>query len=279
MQGYIDLHVHSNCSDGTFAPEELVAHALKKQLRAFALTDHDSIEGISRAEAAAEGTSLTVIPGIELSTEYQGKDIHILGLGIDPENKAFLDYLRRFQEARDLRNEKMIRRLQEYGVDITPEKMLEQFPDCIWTRSHFALYLQTHGYVKEMWDAFPKYIGNNAPCYVPREGITPRQAVQLVLEGKGHPVLAHPILYRLNPSRLEALVADLTSAGLQGIEAIYSQNRYTDESAMKQLAKRHGLAVTGGSDFHGANKKDIGLGSGKGNLKIPYELWENLASR
>ena len=234
MQGYIDLHVHSNCSDGTFAPEELVAHALKKQLRAFALTDHDSIEGISRAEAAAEGTSLTVIPGIELSTEYQGKDIHILGLGIDPENKAFLDYLRRFQEARDLRNEKMIRRLQEYGVDITPEKMLEQFPDCIWTRSHFALYLQTHGYVKEMWDAFPKYIGNNAPCYVPREGITPRQAVQLVLEGKGHPVLAHPILYRLNPSRLEALVADLTSAGLQGIEAIYTQNRYTDESAMKQ---------------------------------------------
>ena len=279
MQGYIDLHVHSNCSDGTFTPEELVAHALKKQLRAFALTDHDSIEGISRAEAAAEGTSLTVIPGIELSTEYQGKDIHILGLGIDPENKVFLDYLRRFQEARDLRNEKMIRRLQEYGVDITPEKMLEQFPDCIWTRSHFALYLQTHGYVKEMWDAFPKYIGNNAPCYVPREGITPRQAVQLVLEGKGHPVLAHPILYRLNPSRLEALVADLTSAGLQGIEAIYSQNRYTDESAMKQLAKRHGLAVTGGSDFHGANKKDIDLGSGKGNLKIPYELWENLASR
>ena len=279
MQGYIDLHVHSNCSDGTFTPEELVAHALKKQLRAFALTDHDTIEGISRAEAAAEGTSLTVIPGIELSTEYQGKDIHILGLGIDPENKVFLDYLRRFQEARDLRNEKMIRRLQEYGVDITSEKMVEQFPDCIWTRSHFALYLQTHGYVKEMWDAFPKYIGNDAPCYVPREGITPRQAVQLVLEGKGHPVLAHPILYRLSPSRLESLVAGLTSAGLQGIEAIYSQNRNTDESAMKQLAKRHGLAVTGGSDFHGANKKDIDLGSGKGNLKIPYELWENLASR
>ena len=279
MEKLIDLHVHSTCSDGTFTPEELVSYARQKGLAAFALTDHDTTDGIARASAAAAGTSLTVIPGIELSTEYSGSDVHILGLGIHPENRSFQQYLQKFTQSRDHRNEKMIQKLQDYGISITREAMAEQFPDCVWTRAHFALYLKTHGYVKEMWDAFPKYIGDHAPCYVPREGITPFQAVRLILDGGGHPVLAHPLLYHFNREKLDQLVSALTAEGLQGIEAIYSTNRGTDESSMKQLAKRHGLAVTGGSDFHGANKKDIDLGCGKGNLKIPYELWETLEAR
>lgn len=276
MDKYIDLHVHSTCSDGTFTPEELVEYALKKGLAAFALTDHDTTDGIRRAAAAAEGSSLLVIPGIELSTEYHGSDVHILGLGIHPDNPAFRNYLQQFRRSRDLRNEKMIQKLRDYGIDISQDSMKEQFPDCVWTRAHFALYLKSRGYVKEMWDAFPRYIGDHAPCYVPREGITPAQAVRLVRSGGGHPVLAHPLLYHFSREKLEQLVSSLADEGLQGIEAIYSTNRGSDESSMKQLARRHGLAITGGSDFHGANKKDIDLGSGKGNLRIPYELWENL---
>lgn len=274
MEELIDLHVHSNCSDGTYTPEELVTYALQKGLKAFALTDHDTTAGIARAQRAASGTGLELIPGIELSTEYKGKDIHILGLGIDPENTHFQEQLLRFQNARDLRNEKMIEKLREHGIDITLEQMRACFPDSVWTRAHFARYLFDHGYVKEMWDAFDLYLGDHAPCFVPREKVTPFQAVQLIHEGGGYAVLAHPLLYRLGEESLNLLVKTLTGCGLDGIEAIYSTNRFSDETDMRQLARRYGLAITGGSDFHGSNKPSIDLGCGKGNLQIPYRLWK-----
>lgn len=276
MEELIDLHVHSNCSDGTYTPEELVAYALEKGLKAFALTDHDTTAGIARAQRAASSTGLELIPGIELSTEYKGKDIHILGLGIDPENAYFQDQLLRFQNARDLRNEKMIEKLREHGIDITLEQMRACFPDSVWTRAHFARYLFDHGYVKEMWDAFDLYLGDHAPCFIPREKVTPFQAVQLIHEGGGYAVLAHPLLYRLGEEPLNLLVKTLTGCGLDGIEAIYSTNRFSDEADMRQLARRYGLAITGGSDFHGSNKPSIDLGCGKGNLRIPYRLWKTI---
>ena len=276
MEELIDLHVHSNCSDGTYTPEELVAYALEKGLKAFALTDHDTTAGIARAQRAASGTGLELIPGIELSTEYKGKDIHILGLGIDPENAYFQDQLLRFQNARNLRNEKMIEKLREHGIDITLEQMRACFPDSVWTRAHFARYLFDHGYVKEMWDAFDLYLGDHAPCFIPREKVTPFQAVQLIHEGGGYAVLAHPLLYRLGEEPLNLLVKTLTGCGLDGIEAIYSTNRFSDEADMRQLARRYGLAITGGSVFHGSNKPSIDLGCGKGNLRIPYRLWKTI---
>lgn len=276
MEELIDLHVHSNCSDGTYTPEELVAYALEKGLKAFALTDHDTTAGIARAQRAASGTGLELIPGIELSTEYKGKDIHILGLGINPENAYFQDQLLRFQNARDLRNEKMIEKLREHGIDITLEQMRTCFPDSVWTRAHFARYLFDHGYVKEMWDAFDLYLGDHAPCFIPREKVTPFQAVQLIHEGGGYAVLAHPLLYRLGEEPLNLLVKTLTGCGLDGIEAIYSTNRFSDEADMRQLARCYGLAITGGSDFHGSNKPSIDLGCGKGNLRIPYRLWKTI---
>ena len=219
---------------------------------------------------------MELIPGIELSTEYKGKDIHILGLGIDPENAYFQDQLLRFQNARNLRNEKMIEKLREHGIDITLEQMRACFPDSVWTRAHFARYLFDHGYVKEMWDAFDLYLGDHAPCFIPREKVTPFQAVQLIHEGGGYAVLAHPLLYRLGEEPLNLLVKTLTGCGLDGIEAIYSTNRFSDEADMRQLARRYGLAITGGSDFHGSNKPSIDLGCGKGNLRIPYRLWKTI---
>lgn len=273
---YIDLHVHSSCSDGTFTPSELVAYAIKKGLKAIALTDHDTIDGIKEATEAARQTALTIIPGIELSTAYHGKDIHILGLNIDPENLTFQERLKTFQQERDLRNLRMIQKLQENGLHITEKDMAEKFPDSVWTRAHFARFLMDTRQVHTIPEAFNRYLGDHAPCFVPREKVSPFQAVTLIHEGGGKAILAHPLLYHLSPDALEELVTQLAHAGLDGIEAIYSSNKGMDEIHMRSLAKKHGLFFTGGSDFHGSNKPSIDLGCGQGNLKIPAFLLENL---
>lgn len=281
MKDLIDLHVHSNCSDGTLSPEDLVHLAIKKKLRAFALTDHDTTDGIALAQLAIanSNSNLELIPGIELSTNYHEKDIHIVGLDIDKDNVYFQKSLCEFQNSRHLRNLKMITKLQEHGIDITEEKMLASFGESVWTRAHFGRYLQDHGYVSNLWDAFPKYLGDDAPCFVPREKVTPFQGIQLIHEGGGSAVLAHPLSYNLTPDELDTLVAKLTRAGLDGIEVFYSMNRYGDENRMKLLAKKYGLKPSGGSDFHGSNKPSIQLGTGKGNLNMSYDIWKNLSSR
>ena len=277
---YIDLHTHSTCSDGTLTPTELVACAAAKNLSALALTDHDTIAGIPEALAAAATYDLELIPGLEFSTNYNGRDIHVLGLNIRWQDPQFLKELRDFQDTRDLRNRKMIARLQEYNVDISWEQMAAENPDSVWTRANFGRYLLNHGYVHTIKDAFSRYIGDDAPCFVPREKVTPGQAADLIHRAGGFAILAHPILYKLSEEALDALVAHLKNDhALDGIEAIYSTYRWTDESRVRQLARKYALCITGGSDFHGSNKPDIGLGTGRGNLRIPYVLWENLQTR
>ena len=191
MDSYIDLHVHSSCSDGTFTPEELVCYAQKKGLRAFALTDHDTVAGIQRAVDAAAGTELTVIPGVELSSDYKSRDIHILVLGIDRDSRKYSDYLDSFREARGKRNRLMIQKLQEHGVRITEEDMDRVFPECVWTRAHFARFLKDRGFASSMEDAFRRYVGDEAPCFVPKEQPAPEEAVKLILDCGGHPCLLY----------------------------------------------------------------------------------------
>lgn len=280
MKDLIDLHVHSNCSDGTLTPSELVSLAIKKKLKAFALTDHDTTAGIDSAfQAILEADStLELIPGIELSTNYLNKDIHIVGLGIDKDNVYFQETLTQFQNSRYIRNKKMIQKLQEHGIDITEEKMFEAFGDAVWTRAHFGRFIQDAGYVSNLWDAFPKYIGDNAPCFVPREKVTPFQGIRLIHEGGGVAVLAHPLLYPLTAEELDTLVAKLAKAGLDAIEVHYSMNRYGDENRVKLLAKKYGLKPSGGSDFHGSNKPSIQLGTGKGNINMSYDIWKALST-
>ncbi|HIV33807.1 MAG TPA: PHP domain-containing protein [Candidatus Blautia intestinigallinarum] len=276
MGKLIDLHVHSDCSDGTCSPEELVELAKQKGLSAFALTDHDTTEGVARARHAAEGTEVCVIPGIEFSTSYEKRDVHVLGLGIDPEDEYFQENLDRFRNSRDRRNEEMIRKMQEHGISITQEEVEKLFPDAVITRAHFARFLVEKKFVGSTNEAFDRYLGDRACCFVPREKVTPFQAVRLIKENGGYAVLAHPLIYGFSKGKLEELVREMKKAGADGIEAIYSQNRWNDEGEMRALAKRHGLKITGGSDFHGSNKPGIEMGTGKGNLRIPYELWENL---
>ncbi len=273
----VDLHVHSNQSDGSMSPAELVGYAASKQLRAFALTDHDTVSGLAEAKrAAASFPELEVIPGIELSTEYEKRDIHIVGLYLNDRSPAFLAKLRAFQDSRVTRNEKMCRNLREAGIDITFQKLQAAFPESVITRAHYARYLLSAGYVQSLPEAFDRYIGDHTRYFVPREKVTPVQAVQLILQADGIPVLAHPTLYHMSDARLETLLALLKDAGLIGMECIYSTFTAAQERDMKRLADRFGLAYSGGSDFHGKAKPGLDLGTGFGKLFVPESILDNL---
>lgn len=268
----IDLHTHSTESDGTLTPQELMTHAKEAGLSAIALTDHDTIGGIAKARPVAEALGLELVPGVELSTDYEGKEVHILGYYIDEKKPEFLAQLKDFVDGRDRRNEKMTARLRQEGFDITMEGLYAEYPDSVITRAHFARYLVEHGFVKDRETVFAKYLGDNCRCYVPREKITPFEAVRLIRLGGGLAFFAHPVLCHMNHDRLRSFVKALKDAGLAGMEAVYSMNTPGDEANMKKLAHEFDLLISGGSDFHGSNKPYIHLGSGKGNLSIPYDI-------
>lgn len=268
----IDLHTHSTESDGTLTPQELMQLASDIGLSAIALTDHDTVGGLSKAKPVAESLGIELVPGIELSTDYNGTEVHMLGFYIDDTNPAFLKKLQEFIDSRNLRNEKMAFLLQKEGFSITLEDLYREYPDSVITRAHFARYLVEHGYVKDRDTVFRKYLGDNCRCYVPREKITPFEAIDLIHLGGGLAFFAHPVLCHMNHDRLRFFVRDLKEAGLTGMEAVYSMNSPGDERNMKKLAQAFDLLISGGSDFHGENKPYIHLGTGKGNLRIPDSI-------
>ena len=279
----VDLHVHSTRSDGTYSPKELLDYAIEKGLTAMALTDHDTVDGLPELLSYAESlrAELTrkvpeIVPGIELSTEYQGRDIHMVGLYIDYESEHFRKYLQDFVDSRNTRNLKMCELLRDAGIDITYEALTEEFPDSVITRAHYAKYMLNHGYIKSMKEAFERYVGDHCPCFVPREKVTPAQGVKLILEAGGIPILAHPILYHMSDTRLDTLVAELKEAGLMGIEAIYSTYNAAEERQIRTLAAKYDLLISGGSDFHGDNKPGLDLGIGYGKLYVPDSVWETI---
>lgn len=287
----VDLHVHSTSSDGTYSPTELVDYAMEKNLKAFALTDHDTVDGLTeaisyadrlRAQCAASADTQPaqnvpeIIPGIELSCEYEGSDIHILGLFIDYNTPTFLSYLDQFVKSRDLRNQKMCTLLQEAGIPITYEALMQEFPHSVITRAHYAQYMLKHGYTTSMKEAFVRYIGDHGSCYVPRQKVSPAQAIQLILEADGIPMLAHPILYGMSASCLDRTVGQLKEAGLMGIEAFYGTYTPADERQILSLARKYNLLISGGSDFHGGNKPNLDLGTGYGRLHVPDSVLEDL---
>ncbi|QHQ61193.1 PHP domain-containing protein [Anaerocolumna sedimenticola] len=281
---YIDLHVHSNVSDGTLTPSEVVNLAVKSQLAAIALTDHDTLAGIQQAQAAAlseteAGNPIQVIPGTELSVFYRKRDIHILGLFVDGNNTILYQALENARLKRDERNEKMTANLRSAGIDITVDKLRQEEGEAVLTRAHFAKFMVKYGYCKSMQDAFTRYLNDDSPYYVPREYLSPAEAIDLIHTAGGLSVAAHPLLYKYTLEEVEQMVSYLSDRGLDGIEAIYSTNTGFDEGRMIHLANKYNLVITGGSDFHGANKPDISLGSGRGNLKIPYSILEKLEDR
>lgn len=275
----IDLHTHSTESDGTFTPEALIQLASDTGLSAIALTDHDTVGGLKRAGAAANALGIELVPGIELSTDYNGTEVHMLGFYIDESSPVFQKKLQTFLDSREVRNEKMAFLLQKEGFDISIEKLYQAYPESVITRAHFARYLVERGAVKDRDTVFRKYLGDDCRCYVPREKITPFEAIELIHLGGGLAFFAHPVLCHMNFDRLRSFVKDLKESGLTGMEAIYSMNTPGDERNMKRLAKEFDLLISGGSDFHGENKPYIHLGTGKGNLHIPYSVLEDIKKK
>lgn len=279
----IDLHVHSTKSDGTFSPKELVDYAMQKNISAFALTDHDTIDGLDEiidyANLLREKNVKNVpeiIPGIEFSTEFEGKDIHIVGLYINHKAECFKEYLKDFVDSRDNRNKKMCDLLCENGFDISYSELKEKYPEAILTRAHIAMLMIEKGYVNSRIEAFDRYIGDRAPYFIPREKVTPDMAIDLILKADGIPVLAHPILYHLSDRRLEAMVSRLKDIGLMGIEALYSTYTSSEENQIRSLANKYHLLLSGGSDFHGAVKPKIDLGTGYGKLYIHEDILKRI---
>ena len=205
--------------------------------------------------------------------------MHIVGLYIAYDSPVFLESLNAFVNSRTNRNIKMCENLQGADIDITYEKLQARFPDAVITRAHYASYLLEQGYVKSRQDAFAKYLGDHTKYFVPREKVTPSQAVALILQAGGVPILAHPPLYHMGHERLDALTASLKEDGLMGIEAFYSTYTNQDVRDMLHLAQKYDLLLSGGSDFHGANKPGLDLGCGYGKLYVPEDLLTDIKKR
>ena len=275
----IDLHTHSTFSDGTMTPEELVSQAVSAGLKAFALTDHDTADGIPRALRAGLRQGVEVIPGIEFSTEYQGQDIHIVGLEPDYMASGFQEQIKLYRENRLDRNKKIIQRMLQDGVDISLEKMRDRFGDMVWTRAHFARYLTEHDCTPDIDTAFRTKLNFGCPYFIPRVKIHPAQVVALLRQYHGIPILAHPFQYKLSQEELFTLLKLLKEQGLLGIEVYYSTHTPEQEDFLYEVCRNFSLLPSGGSDYHGKNKPLIRMGTGMGNLCIPYELLTALRCR
>ncbi len=267
----VDLHTHSTCSDGTVTPTGLVRLAQEKGLSAFALTDHDTTKGLEEAMAAAAGTDIEVIPGIELSTIYGEKDVHIVGLFFDYQSAEFKVAIQEFVDAREMRNRRMCEKMCAAGLPIPYDELMEANPGAVVTRANMAKFLLQKGAISNIKEAFDKYIGDDCPFFIPREKITPKKAVEFLRQYHGIPILAHPFQYQLGDEGLETLVQELKDAGLMGIEAYYSKHTPEMTAQIQALGAKYDLLLSGGSDFHGTNKPGLEMGNGYGHLHVPGE--------
>lgn len=271
----VDLHCHSTASDGTLPPRELVRLAKRSNLTALALTDHDTVAGCAEASDEAKILGIDFLCGIEISAEFPAPGtMHILGYGVDPENPALKNLTETLIAGRDNRNPKIVEKLNEMGVAVTMREWDDEAKGGVLGRPHLAAILQRKGYVSSIKHAFDKYIGQGAPAYFDKERLTPRQAFERIAASGGVAVLAHPIQLRTeNDAELERVVKDLVDLGLRGLEVLHSDHDDAWVEKCTRLAARFGLLKTGGSDFHGSNKKDIELGMARGR-RIPREMFD-----
>lgn len=272
----IDLHVHSNASDGSFTPSQVADLAIDAGLKAIALTDHDTIDGIAEIIDYTKDKQLEVVPGIELSCYYQKREVHILGFYVDYENPELNRELKVLKEAREGRNIKMVELMQRDGLNVTMEKLLHGNPDSVITRAHFARVLVEEGICKDKDTAFRKYIGIGCKYYLPKPQVTCETAMNILTKYSKASFLAHPLLYHLGYSQIEELLVYLKSLGLKGLEAYHSSNNAYESDRLRQIAASLDLKISGGSDFHGIIKPNIRLGAGRGNMRVHYKLLEDI---
>lgn len=264
----IDLHTHSTASDGTFTPAELAVEAHRADLSLFALTDHDTVAGVAEALQAGSTLGIRVLPGIEISVEWQPGELHLLGLGIDITNKTLCDLMQYAQEKRHQRNRKIIEKFDKAGIVIDEEKLAQVAGGAVIGRPHFAKYLVQEKKAKSIQDAFLKYLAKGRPFYIEKECLPLTEAIEAIKAARGVPVLAHPMSLYLSWGKLPETIAQFKEQGLVGLEAWHSGARYGECIRLQALAEELNLIVTAGSDFHGANRKDVHLGRTANNLPI-----------
>ncbi|MEX1005130.1 MAG: PHP domain-containing protein [Acidimicrobiia bacterium] len=275
----IDLHTHSTASDGSLTPTELVEHASLLGIEVMALTDHDTLDGILEATLAAAATGVELIPGVELSLDWDRGGMHMLVLWLESGSGPLQDRLAELQGARNSRNARIIGRLNELGLDITLEEVESEAGTGSVGRPHFAAVMVRKGYVTDIREAFDEYLANGRPGYMSRWRLGPEEAIDLARRSGGVPVLAHPHTLGLdNRAEVETMMRRLSSAGLVGIECHYGSYEADERAGYARMAGRFGLLPAGGSDFHGTYKTGVLLGTGSVGIGVPSEILEPLRS-
>lgn len=275
----VDLHSHSTASDGSEKPAALIGQAIEIGLTALALTDHDTQDGVSDAMAAAQSTDLELIPGTELSLEYDAGGMHLVVLWLEPGSGPLQNRLAELRLGRDQRNEAMAQRLSELGMPLTAEEILEEGGSGSIGRPHIAAIMMRKGYVATIEEAFELWLTSGKPAYIGRPRLSPEEAIQLARASGGVPILAHPHTLGINRAHeMSDLLNRLIPAGLIGLEAFCAGYRRHEREGYADLARRFGLVPAGGSDFHGTYKPGLSLGTGYGDLVVPDSLVNELRS-
>ncbi len=267
--GTVDLHVHSVFSDGTDTPEVLARKAHEAGLRAFALTDHDSVEGIARVREAARVYDIEIVPGIELTAEFEGAEIHVLGYFVDLGNKVLLQRLDEIKQIRIERANMMVDKLHGLGIELDRQRLFAMTGGGTISRLHVARALVEQGKVASLWEAFNKYLGDHCPGYVLGFKLNAEQAAGLISSSGGIPILAHPYIL----SR-DDLLPKLVDKGIRGLEVFYPEHSASLVKKYQRFCRQHDLLMSGGSDYHGEAKPDVKLGV----MKVPYSIVETLRS-
>ncbi|MFC4766385.1 PHP domain-containing protein [Effusibacillus consociatus] len=253
MREYYDLHAHTTASDGTFTPGELVQHAKKRGLAGVAVTDHDSTDGIEEAMDAGNKLNVDVVPGVEINTEYEGKEVHVLGYYFDRSSKSLQDLFRILREQRVTRMDRILEKLHSLGIRIERDEVISEAAEGSIGRPHIARVLIKKGLAQDIREAFDKYLSRGAPAYVERFKLDPGDAIRLIREANGVPILAHPGLVGK-----DALIEELIPAGLLGIEAFHPDHSEDARHRYAKMAEELGIIATGGSDFHGSGAEHRG---------------------
>lgn len=268
-----DFHLHSTHSDGRKTPAELAALAQRNGLRVMALTDHDTVAGMEEMRAAlAAYPEITLIPGVELSVEVGGAEVHMLGYWFDERDPAFLAQLRRFRDGRQGRGQEMVAKLKWLGVPVSWERVLELAGEASVGRPHVALALLEQGHVKSLNEAFDRYLGNGAAAYVAREKLTPEDAIAMLTAAGGTAAVAHPQYIgargAVDAATRDAMLEWLAAAGVDAMEVYYKGNSPELIAELKAVADRLGLLPIGGSDYHALGREDE---HEPGDIPLPEE--------
>lgn len=275
----IDLHTHSLKSDGAQTPADVIRTAHAAGLSAVALSDHDNIDGVREAMAEGEKLGIEVVPAVELSAQVD-TELHILGYFIDIENKKLQEAMAYSLVVRDQRQEETCRKLNEQGFQITMDELREEaHGNPVLCRAHFAQIMVRKGYAESVQDCFKKYLSVGCYAYSNKQALLPHEAVSLIHEAGGIAVAAHLHLIKMEDEPLKEFLRGLIPHGLDGVEGYYTDYTPDMEQRYRAIAKDLGLVLSGGTDYHGANKPHISIGRGRGGLEIPYSVLEGLKAR